>query len=49
MNDKPDETPDDAQNPFKGTPFEQIFGAAGGAGGPARCPTSTSSSASCSS
>jgi putative hydrolase len=33
MNDKPDETPDDAQNPFKGTPFEQIFGAAGGAGG----------------
>jgi putative hydrolase len=33
MNDKPDETPDDAQNPFKGTPFEQIFGAVGGAGG----------------
>jgi putative hydrolase len=33
MNDKPDETPDDAQNPFKGTPFEQIFGAIGGAGG----------------
>ena len=27
--------PDDADNPFKGTPFEQIFGALGGAfGGP---------------
>jgi putative hydrolase len=37
MNDKPGETPDDGsdpgQNPFKGTPFEQIFGALGGAGG----------------
>lgn len=34
MNDKPGETPDDGQNPFKGTPFEQFFGAFGGAGGP---------------
>ncbi|HYF71691.1 MAG TPA: zinc-dependent metalloprotease, partial [Nocardioides sp.] len=34
MNDKPGETPDDGnQNPFKGTPFEQIFGALGGLGG----------------
>lgn len=33
MNDKPGETPDDGQNPFKGTPFEQIFGAAAGGGG----------------
>src|SRR4051794_19422162 len=33
MNDSPDETPDDGQNPFKGTPFEQIFGAMGGAVG----------------
>lgn len=38
MNDKPGGTPDDGsqdpgQNPFKGTPFEQIFGALGGAGG----------------
>ncbi|HEY1117930.1 MAG TPA: zinc-dependent metalloprotease, partial [Acidimicrobiales bacterium] len=38
MNDKPGETPDDGsqdpgQNPFKGTPFEQIFNAFGGAGG----------------
>ena len=37
MNDKPGETPDSpdegGQNPFKGTPFEQIFGAMGGAGG----------------
>jgi putative hydrolase len=32
MNDKPGETPDDGQNPFKGTPFEQIFGAAAGGG-----------------
>ncbi|GAA4735819.1 zinc-dependent metalloprotease [Nocardioides endophyticus] len=38
MNDKPDETPDDAQNPFKGTPFEQIFGAVGGAGGAGAMP-----------
>src|SRR5689334_20693785 len=36
MNDKPGETPDDGQNPFKGTPFEQFFGSLGGvAGGPA--------------
>ncbi len=34
MNDKPGETPDDGQNPFKGTPFEQFFGMLGGAGGP---------------
>lgn len=33
MSDKPGETPDDGQNPFKGTPFEQFFGALGGAGG----------------
>jgi putative hydrolase len=34
MNDKPGETPDDGQNPFKGTPFEQFFGQMmGGAGG----------------
>jgi putative hydrolase len=33
MNDKPGETPDDGQNPFKGTPFEQIFGAVAGGGG----------------
>ena len=34
MNDKPGETPDDDQNPFKGTPFEQFFGQMmGGAGG----------------
>lgn len=32
--DKPGETPDDGgQNPFKGTPFEQIFSAMGGGGG----------------
>jgi putative hydrolase len=34
MNDKPGETPDSpdegGQNPFKGTPFEQLFGAMGG-------------------
>jgi putative hydrolase len=34
MNDKPGETPDSpdegGQNPFKGTPFEQLFGALGG-------------------
>src|ERR1044072_8990847 len=34
MNDKPGGTPDSpdegGQNPFKGTPFEQIFGAMGG-------------------
>ena len=30
MSDKPGETPDDGQNPFKGTPFEQFFGALGG-------------------
>jgi putative hydrolase len=30
MDDKPGETPDDGQNPFKGTPFEQLFGALGG-------------------
>jgi putative hydrolase len=36
MNDKPGETPDDGQNPFKGTPFEQFFGQMmGGAGGAA--------------
>ena len=46
MNDTPDDGPDEGQNPFKGTPFEQLFGAgglgglggalggAGGAGGP---------------
>jgi putative hydrolase len=33
MDDKPGETPDDGQNPFKGTPFEQIFGALGGGAG----------------
>ena len=34
MNDKPGETPDDDQNPFKGTPFEQFFGQMmGGTGG----------------
>jgi len=37
MNDKPGQTPDDGndpgENPFKGTPFEQIFGALGGAAG----------------
>jgi putative hydrolase len=34
MNDEPGETPDDGQNPFKGTPFEQFFGQMmGGAGG----------------
>lgn len=36
MNDKPGETPDspdEGQNPFKGTPFEQLFGAMGGAFG----------------
>ena len=38
MNDKPGETPDDGQNPFKGTPFEQIFGAVGGAGGAGAMP-----------
>ena len=34
MNDKPGETPDSpddgGQNPFKGTPFEQLFGSLGG-------------------
>ncbi|CAN5208922.1 zinc-dependent metalloprotease [soil metagenome] len=36
MTDKPGETPDDDQNPFKGTPFEQFFGQMmGGAGGAA--------------
>jgi putative hydrolase len=30
MNDKPGDTPDDDQNPFKGTPFEQFFGMMGG-------------------
>ncbi len=39
MNDKPGDTPEDGQNPFKGTPFEQLFGAAGGgAGGGAGMP-----------
>ena len=38
MSNEPDETPDDAQNPFKGTPFEQIFGAVGGAGGAGAMP-----------
>jgi putative hydrolase len=37
MNDKPGETPDSpdegGQNPFKGTPFEQLFGAMGGGAG----------------
>ncbi|MEP9361666.1 zinc-dependent metalloprotease [Nocardioides sp. CN2-186] len=34
MNDKPGDTPDNGdQNPFKGTPFEQFFGAMGGAMG----------------
>lgn len=42
MNDKPGETPDSpdensGQNPFKGTPFEQLFGA-GGLGGPGGMP-----------
>ncbi|KQW45076.1 hydrolase [Nocardioides sp. Root1257] len=33
MNDKPADNPDDgANNPFKGTPFEQLFGAATGGG-----------------
>lgn len=27
MSDQPGETPEDPKNPFKGTPFEQIFGA----------------------
>ena len=35
MSNTPDETPDEGQNPFKGTPFEQLFGAgAAGFGGP---------------
>jgi len=35
MSDNPGETPDEGQNPFKGTPFEQLFGAGGmGAGLP---------------
>ena len=38
MNDKPGETPEDGQNPFKGTPFEQIFGAVAGGGGAAGMP-----------
>ncbi|CUR58186.1 conserved hypothetical protein [metagenome] len=29
MSNTPDETPDEGQNPFKGTPFEQFFGAGG--------------------
>jgi len=34
MNDNPGDAPDDGQNPFKGTPFEQLFGGlAGGAAG----------------
>src|SRR5687768_12650745 len=34
MNDKPGETPDDGNdNPFKGTPFEQLFGQMGQMGG----------------
>jgi len=34
MSDNPADTPDDGQNPFKGTPFEQLFGGlAGGAAG----------------
>lgn len=33
MNDKPEQPGDDEQNPFKGTPFEQLFGSLGGAGG----------------
>jgi len=44
MSDDPADRPDDGQNPFKGTPFEQFFsgalggGALGGAGGPAGFP-----------
>ena len=35
MTNDPGDRPDDEQpNPFKGTPFEQIFNAFGGAGGP---------------
>jgi putative hydrolase len=30
MSNDPGETPDEGQNPFKGTPFEQFFGAGGG-------------------
>ena len=41
MNDKPGETPDDGQNPFKGTPFEQLFGALGGGAVNPRLPTAT--------
>lgn len=41
--DVPDDRPDNENNPFKGTPFEQIFGAfggglPGGAGGPPGAP-----------
>ncbi|MFC6344714.1 zinc-dependent metalloprotease, partial [Nocardioides hankookensis] len=33
MSDKPGDNPDDgADNPFKGTPFEQLFGGAAGSG-----------------
>ncbi|WP_182523928.1 zinc-dependent metalloprotease [Nocardioides dongkuii] len=41
MSNDPSDRPDDGQNPFKGTPFEQLFGAAmggGAAGGPAGFP-----------
>jgi putative hydrolase len=31
MTNEPDERPDDDNNPFKGTPFEQVFNAFGGA------------------
>ena len=33
MNDTPGEGPDDQPNPFKGTPFEQLFANLGGLGG----------------
>ena len=33
MSTNPGDGPDDGQNPFKGTPFEQIFSAMGGGGG----------------
>ena len=43
-----DDRDDDAgQNPFKGTPFEQMFGALGGALA-GRCPTSARCWARCS-
>ena len=32
MAEEPDDRRDDDQNPFRGTPFEQLFGAGFGAG-----------------